>query len=80
MIENGSLDLNTNLDRILKIMGEIADAVADGDEMATEVTVQRFAKILVAIQSQVDQVRVQHAYSNLSDEARNGINMLTTMV
>jgi L-serine deaminase len=80
LVESGELDINTNLDRILNIMGEIADAVADGDEMATQVTVGRFARILVAIQNQVDQVKVQAAYSNLSEEAQNGINMLTTMV
>ena len=80
LVESGELDINTNLDKILNIMGEIADAVADGDEMATQETVGRFARILVAIQNQVDQVKVQAAYSNLSEEAKNGINMLTTMV
>jgi hypothetical protein len=82
IIENGEVDItcSANLERILKIMGEIADAVADGDEMATQVTVGRFAKILAVIQNQVDQVRVQKAYSNLSEEAQNGINMLTNMI
>ena len=79
LVEGGEVDINTNLDKVFEIMGEVSDAFADGDEMATQDTVDRFANILSAIQNQVDHPIIQNAYSNLSEEAKNGINMLSSM-
>jgi len=76
LVESGEVDITSNLDRLLQIMGEVADAVSDGDEMASQETCGRFANIITAMQSQVDQSLIQQAYSALSEEAQNGINML----
>ena len=76
MIESGEVDISANLEKLLNIMGEIADAVADGDEVATQETCMRFAYIISEIQSKVDQSVMQKAYGNISEAAQNGINML----
>ncbi len=76
LVESGEVDLSANADRLMQIIGEIASAVNDGDEMATHETCGRFAGILTQMQTRVDQNLIQQAYSKISDEARNGVNLL----
>jgi len=76
LVENGELDLTQNLTKVLKVIGEVTDAVNDGHEMATQETCGRFASIIAAIQTQVDASLIQQAFANLTEEAQNGINLL----
>ena len=76
LVENGDIDLTQNLTQVLKVVGEVADAVNDGDEIATQETCGRFANIIAAIQSQLDASLLQQAFANITEEARNGINLL----
>ena len=75
LVENGELDLTQNLIKVLKVIGEVTNAVNEGHEMATQETCGRFASIIAEIQTQVDASLIQQAFANLTEEAQNGINL-----
>eukprot|EP00554_Chaetoceros_debilis_P008282 CAMPEP_0194100128 /NCGR_PEP_ID=MMETSP0150-20130528/1111_1 /TAXON_ID=122233 /ORGANISM="Chaetoceros debilis, Strain MM31A-1" /LENGTH=1242 /DNA_ID=CAMNT_0038786455 /DNA_START=30 /DNA_END=3758 /DNA_ORIENTATION=- len=76
LIELGEVDISSNINRLLQIIGEIAAAVNDGDDMATNETISRFAAIVSDMQSRVEQSSIQQAYSTITEEAQEGVRLL----
>ena len=60
----------------MSIFGQIAAAVADEEDVATQETCSRLASILTILQEQGDQMALQQAYAKLSPEAQGGLSML----
>lgn len=76
LVESGQINLEESIVRIMQIIGEIADALNDGFEIATKETHGRLAGIIGALQSQVDNALLQQYFSDLTADAQNGIVML----
>jgi hypothetical protein len=76
LVESGQINLEESIERIMQIIGEIADALNDGFEIATKETYTRLAGIVGALQSQVDNALLQQYFSNLTADAQHGIVML----
>jgi len=76
LVEKGDIDISQNAELLVKIIGGIAAALADEAEVASEETCSRLVSILNQLQQTCNQNVVQHAFSQLTEEAQNGINML----
>lgn len=76
LVESGEVNVEESLVRIMEIIGEIADALNDGFEIATEETHGRLAGVIATVQSQVDYALLQQIYSNLTPEAQRGLMMV----
>mmetsp|Transcript_27299 Transcript_27299/g.31798 ORF Transcript_27299/g.31798 Transcript_27299/m.31798 type:complete len:1305 (+) Transcript_27299:116-4030(+) len=76
LIESGEIDITSKTGLIMNIIGQIAAAVSDNEEIATRETCMRMAMILGEIQQQIDPATLESVYSSLSPEAQSGINTL----
>ncbi len=76
LLENGQIDdLKGNINALVDIIGQIAAAVVDEEDVATQGTCIRLVAILTNLQ-QVYPQDFQNAFSNLSEQSQNGINVL----
>ena len=65
-----------NVDLLVKIIGGIAAAVMDEEDVATEETCSQLSSILKTMQQNGNQAIMQQAFAKLPVESQNGINML----
>jgi hypothetical protein len=70
LIENGSINLNTEASKITRIIGSILSDVNDGLDVASADTCERLMKILYEIQQQNPQ-GMQQAYAGLDYDVQN---------
>lgn len=75
LAEGGDIDLSSNAQHLVNIIGQISAAVANGDEIASMETCKRLAHIL-SIMQQGNSSLIQQVYSTLSQEAQYGITIL----
>lgn len=76
MVEEGHIgDLKKNMKNLVEIIGQIAAAVGDEEDIATQDTCIRLVKILSTLQ-QTHPKDFEAAYSSLSQESQNGINVM----
>jgi len=75
LAEGGDIDLSSNAQHLVNIIGQISAAVANGDEIASMKTCKRLAHIL-RIMQQGNSSLIQQVYSTLSQEAQYGITIL----
>ena len=63
------------MNALVNIIGDIAVAVVEEEDVATQDTCIRLVKILTTLQQKYPH-EFQTTYSNLSPETQNGINVL----
>lgn len=76
LVEDGDINISENLEILLSIIGQMADALSEDDAHATQESSSRLTAMLSKIQQNVDGIAVQQAFAKLSPEAQSGINEL----
>ena len=76
LVENGQIDIATNLELLLNIFGGIAAAVLEEEDIATQETCSRLAMILSTFQEKGNPSLLQQAFGKMSPQVQNGLNML----
>lgn len=74
LIETQTINLTAEAPVVLKIIGEILACVADGDEIASPETCNRFAEILFEMQRCVPDERMQEGFGSISAEGQFAIS------
>lgn len=73
LVESGQIQLATETERLLRIIGEIFTYVSEGEEIASTETQARLAKTLFQMQNDVPADRMQVAIGGLSRESQQSI-------
>lgn len=75
LVSNGEINVMGNVELMVKIIGGIAAAVMDDEDIATEETCSQLTSILKTIQQNSNHAIMQQAFAKLPVESQNGINM-----
>lgn len=75
MVERGSINVNSDAAKVLHVAGETLAFVAEGEEIASQETCLRLTSILIEMQQQLSAEKMNAAFSCISVDAQNGINL-----
>ena len=73
MVEMGLVDIKTQYNDLIRIIGDVLSFVAEGDEVASEGTCSRLLGIFQRIQQTVDAISIQSAFSQLDPNAQQAL-------
>lgn len=73
MVDMGLIDIKSEYNDLLRIIGDILSFVAEGDEVASESTCARLLGVIDTIQQTVDANAIQAAFSQLEPNAQQAL-------
>lgn len=73
LIENGSVDLETQYAEVVRIIGEALAYISDGEDIATAETCSSFAEILFHLQQNTQPSSMQESFAALSPDAQAAV-------
>lgn len=74
LVENGSIRVSDNADKVLRVVGETLFFVNEGEKLATAETCSRLASILIQMQQNISADKMNELFASLSLEGQNGIH------